>query len=285
MDIDTFTNDEIINFSKAHFINVKINTDEDDGFDVFKKFHGVSLPTILFLDSKGNEIDRFMGYHDPVNYLKKINDVVNGVNTLEYFLALHRTHPDSSNLSLQIGNKYLERNVIDTAKIFFENVLNSTDKNNYQEANYQLAFLEYENSNLSPLLNFIDENPNSDFTYSGLRSIIRYYKGLSDTTSELKYYKKLVSFFPTDPSALNSYGWRMSELEMNLNDALEKTSLAVNLSIDDLDSKLNILDTQAEILWKLGQVQEAINIIEQAIQINPNNEYSKEQKNKFKQSL
>ena len=285
MDTDTFADKHVIDFSQSNFINLKINTDTDEGFQLFKKFHGVSLPTILFLNPDGNEIDRLIGYHDANTYLGKINDVVKGVNTLDYFLQIYNQYSDSSLISLNIGNKYLERNLIDDAKPFFYNVLNGKNKKYYQEAEYRIAYLEYENNNFEPLLTFIDNNPNSDFTYTGIRTVIRYYRGSADTTEEVAYYKKLINFFPTDPNALNSYGWRMSELEMNLDDALEKTQLAVQLSNDNIGTKANILDTEAEILWKLDRVEEAIQAIEKAILLNPDYEYFINQKNKFLESL
>ena len=285
MDTDTFSDIEVINFSQSNFINLKINTDTDEGLELFQKFHGVSLPTLLFLDNQGNEIDRLIGYQEPKTYLNKINDIVNGINTLEYFLDKYKAYPDSSMLALKIGNKYLERNIIDKSKFFFLKVLNNINTKYHQEAKYRLAFLEYENNNLDPILHFIDNNSNSDFTYAALRSIIRYYKGLADTTSELIYYDKMIQFFPTEPNALNSYGWRMSELGINLNDALEKTIQAVNLSNDNLESKANILDTQAELLWKLGKIEEAIEVIDKAIKINPDSEYFINQKNKFSESF
>ena len=77
----------------------------------------------------------------------------------------------------------------------------------------------------------------------------------------------------------------MSELEINLDDALKKTQLAVQLSNDNIGTKANILDTEAEILWKLGRVDEAIQTIEKAILINPDYEYFIGQKNKFLNSL
>ena len=285
MDTDTFSDKRVINFSQANFINLKINTDTDAGFELFKDFHGISLPTLLFINPEGNEIDRLIGYYDSDTYLSKINDIVHGINTLDYFLKLYNQYPDSLALSLQIGNKYLERNLTEKATPFFNQVLASTNKKYYQEAEYRLAYLEYENNNFEPLLNFIDKNPNSDFTYAGIHTMIRYYRGSADTTEEVTYYKKLINFFPTDPNALNSYGWRMSELEMNLADALDKTKFAVQLSNEDLESKANILDTEAEILWKLGRVEEAIQTIEKAIFINPTREYFSDQKNKFLESL
>ena len=117
--------------------------------------------------------------------MNKIQDVANNINTLDYFLTLYKNHSDSSALLLQIGNKYLERNLVDEAKLFFTDVLEGSDIKYYQEANYKIAYLEYENNNFEPLLNFIDNNPNSDFTYSGIRTMIRYYRGIADTISEL----------------------------------------------------------------------------------------------------
>ena len=43
----------------------------------------------------------------------------------------------------------------------------------------------------------------------------------------------------------------------------------------------NILDTKAEVLWKLGKNDEAVKIIEMAIQLNPDNDYFIEQKDKL----
>jgi len=285
LDADTFTDKQIISFCEENFINLKINTDTDYGHELFDKFNGVNLPTILLLDSNGNEIDRFIGYHKPIAYLKKITDIKNNINTLEYFLGEYKLYPDSTSLALQIGNKYLQRNLDDTAKIYFEHVISGSNNKNYQEAVYRLAFLEYENGHFEKILNFIDKNPDSDFTYSAIRSMIRYYRGESDTILEVKYYEKLIDFFPTNASGLNSYGWRMSELEINLDKALIKAQLAVELSFDDPLSQAGILDTEAEILWKLGRIEEAIIIIQRSIQIDPDKDYYKEQKEKFQKSL
>ena len=281
MDIDTFTDHRIIEFSKENFINLKMNVDTQYGREIFDQFHGVSLPTILFLNPNGEEIDRFIGYYNSDDYFKKINDIKNNINTLEYFLKQYELYPDSGNIALQIGNKYLERKKIDTAKKYFENVLKSNDSKSSQEANYKLAFLEYENQNFEPILSFIDNHPNSDFTYSAIRSMTRYYRGILDTVSEITYYEKLIEYFPTDINALNSYAWRMSELNINLGKALKTVQKAVDLSSDSPSSQANILDTEAEVLWKLGRIEEAIIIINKAIIIDPDYTYFQEQKKKF----
>ena len=94
----------------------------------------------------------------------------------------------------------------------------------------------------------------------------------------------MIANFPENTGVLNSYAWRMAEIETNLKDALQKIKLAVQLAADDLQRQANIIDTEAEVLWKLKRFDEAIEAIERAIVIAPENQYFKDQKEKFIQS-
>ena len=82
--------------------------------------------------------------------------------------------------------------------------------------------------------------------------------------------------FPDDPTALNSYAWRMAEIEMNLEEALIKAKKAVQLTAGDPNQQANIIDTEAEVLWKMKRFDEAIEAIEIAIIIEPENQYFNE---------
>ena len=74
----------------------------------------------------------------------------------------------------------------------------------------------------------------------------------------------------------------MTELDMNLNDALIKSKKAIKLSKDSpITNQANIIDTKAEVEWKLGKVDDAILSINEAISLQPENDYFKEQKQKF----
>ena len=84
-------------------------------------------------------------------------------------------------------------------------------------------------------------------------------------------------------NTLNAYAWRMAELKQNLEDALNKAQKGVSLS--ENAGKPMIMDTEAEILWLLGRTNEAIEVINHAIKIEPDDEYYKEQLEKFKLSL
>ena len=111
--------------------------------------------------------------------------------------------------------------------------------------------------------------------------MVFHYANTEQKDKELKTYKEMLSMFPDDPTALNSYAWRMAEIEMNLEEALIKVKKAVQLSAGDPNQQSNIIDTEAEVLWKMKRFDEAIEAIEKAIIIKPENQYFKDQKEKF----
>ena len=76
----------------------------------------------------------------------------------------------------------------------------------------------------------------------------------------------------------------MTEINQNLDLALEKANLALTLLEKDAQGIANIIDTKAEVLWKLGKIDEAIQTIQEALMIDPNNEYFQIQKEKFIES-
>ena len=75
MDTDTFSNDDVIAFCTENFINLKINTDTEYGYEVYKEFNVESLPKILFINSKRNIIGDINGYYGPKDYLNKIKKI------------------------------------------------------------------------------------------------------------------------------------------------------------------------------------------------------------------
>ena len=117
------------------------------------------------------------------------------------------------------------------------------------------------------------------------QSIIRYFKSNGDTQKEASIFKEYTDRINNDPSILNQYAWRMTEIGVNFEDALAKSSLGIELSSDNLPLQSYIIDTKAELLWLLDRAQEAVEIMDIAIKIDPKSEYFKEQKDKFQDSI
>ena len=98
---------------------------------------------------------------------------------------------------------------------------------------------------------------------------------------ELATYVKYLPLLNQSYNFLNSYAWRMSELDKNLEDALYKIDMALILIGEEHQAYANILDTKAEVLWKIGDIKDAVLTIDKALTIDSDSEYYKSQKEKF----
>jgi len=128
------------------------------------------------------------------------------------------------------------------------------------------------------------DSPDSPFHFDAYRKMVYHYANTEEREKELAAYQDMLSALPENPSALNSYAWRMAEIDTNLKDALLKARKAVVLTADDPVRQAGIIDTEAEVLWKMKRFEGAIEAIERAITIDPDNQYYQDQKEKFLES-
>ena len=154
-------------------------------------------------------------------------------------------------------------------------------KNDFSKAKYNIASLSAKRNNISPMLEYLDNYQQSTNFENGVYDLINYYKSKQLEEDEINTYIKYLHTLHSSYSFLNSYAWRMTELNKNLDDALIKVNEALTLIDNTIPQYPNILDTKAEILWKLGNTEEAIDIIQEAIGIDPSSEYYKAQREKF----
>ena len=107
--------------------------------------------------------------------------------------------------------------------------------------------------------------------------------GLVD--KEIQYFNTHLKYFSDDPWFLNQFAWRMSELDLHLPLALEKINLSLELINQNEQGTANIIDTKAEVLWKMGLISEALIEIEKCVKGKPEDKYYREQKEKFQHSM
>ena len=157
-------------------------------------------------------------------------------------------------------------------------------QNVIERAEFYIAKLALKTDDLSKMNDFIAYYSNSDRIRDAYRQLSSYYKNKKDTLSEIGIIKRTVLIFPDNPSVLNSYAWRLSELNIDLEDALDKIDKALTLTDKNNSSYPNLLDTKAELLFRMDFFDEAIKIIDEAISIDNKSQYYKDQKNKFKKS-
>ena len=284
MDTDTFSNSEVAQHATENLISVKVDVDKKEGSDLFSTFNGTAMPTLIFLDASGNEVDRIIGYLPPEQYLVKLAEIEGNINTLGACLQKYENGERTAQLIFMMAKKYTDRNKSDVAAKYYTELLElfpQLDERMASTARFELAYNQFKNGNLDPFNEFINIFPTSPMAQQALSLMARFYKGSDNKVSELRVYSRMLALYPNDPRTLNSYAWRMSEMELNLEDALVKARYAVALTEEDKDFQGGILDTEAEVLWKLGRFDDAILTIEKSLRIDPSNDYYMNQKIKF----
>ena len=319
LDADTFTDQKVIDFAKQNLISKKIDAEKGDGPKQKKKYRVRGYPTILFLDSQGAEIDRIVGYRPPEEFLSELNRIKNGENTIYEIISRYEQNKHHYPTQISLAEKFVTLNLPDSAKSILDDIYRKQKKKS--QLDFTIAFrvskLYYRIGSLDTSIDLLDQIVDSgvDSSDSG------YFYGLlykakrdTDTDRLLQYsyltenidrkkqaywqiirilrkekkdpdleadiYQKAVELYGSDykylPSLLNSFAWRMTQLEKKLDVALEKIDMALEYGED-----IKILDTKAEVLWKLKRIDEAVRIIEKCILLDPKKKYYKDQKNKF----
>jgi len=263
---------------------LKFNANEEIGNQYFKKYNCQGVPHLLFLNSDGEEIDRIIGFLSPSEYLLRIEDIAKQRNTLNDYLERYNNGEIDMDIIAGIAMKYQSRKEDDKAAEFYSILVKNypdTSSQYYKQGKYFLAYNEFKSGNEDAMKTYFLENPNSPFHFEAYRQMTFYYANSEQRAKEIATYKEMLAKFPNDPNALNSYAWRMAEIEVNLEHALEIAKQAVVLTQDEPGRQANIIDTEAEVLWKLNRFDDAIDAIERAIKIEPDNQYFRDQKEKF----
>ena len=300
LEVETLNDSRVIDFTNQYLIPLKFDAWYDStGQELFKKFNGYAIPLLVFLDGEGEELDRVVGYQDADDFLLTLNNVLNNQDTFISLFKKYNQGNRSVDLIDKLSIKSEERQDNEFSSELYQFVLDRVsefDTEVYQRAKFYFAKQALKNDDTSKIKLFISNYNESNKLGPAYMELIRFYASKKDTLKEVETYKNMInSFIDSDiisisrkSSLLNSYAWRMGELELNLEDALSKSIKSIQMvdSLGDkaISSKPMLLDTKAEILWKMNEIDEAIIIIDKAIEMDPKSQYYKDQKIKFKNS-
>ena len=287
LEASTFQDDDVISLSKNNFINLKIDAETTYGQPIFENFQGRGYPLIIFLDSKGNELDRLYGSFPAYEFIIKMNNVLDGKGTFSYYLDEYNKNNHSSEILASLAQKYQEKGELDNSLSIYQELLQTSNisKTHFEGAKYNIGILSINNNNLYPIKEFLTNYPEYENIEDAVYALLNYYKSNQMESEEINLYTQYLNQFKNSYSFLNSYAWRMTELNGNLKNALSAINKALKLIDKNTPQYPNILDTKAEILWMQNNNERAVNIINQAIELDSKSEYYKVQKNKFLNSI
>ena len=286
LDTSTLNDPDVIKLATNNFINLKIDAETNYGQNLFEKFNGNGYPLVLFLDSNGNELDRFYGYIPAYEFIIKMQNVINGQDTFTYYLNEYNKNNHSAEILSSLADKYNDKGDTQRALALYMQLERTANlsKKDFDKAKYNIASLSLENDKLKPMLAYLNNYQIEEYFENAIYDLINYYKRKQENEAEITTYNKYLNQLHNNYNFLNKYSWRMAELNINLEDALLKVNHALQLLEKTATQYPDILDTKAEILWKMGKNNEALRNFNQEIDINPSSKYYKAQKEKFNNS-
>jgi len=239
---------------------------------------------LVFINGKESEVDRIIGFLPPEQFMNRTKDILDNKNTVPDLENRLTVDPSNREILHTLAEKYEDMGYDGGASDLYTQLLKNypdDDSEDINRARYYLAMSRFYEGDKSDIETFIKKYPGSEYVHTTYEKVSRYYQSIADTTNEIRVLKEFVMKFPDDPGALNGYAWRMSELQKNMEDALIKARHAVDLLAGDPEYQANVIDTEAELLHRLGRQAEAISTIEKAITIDPESQYFQNQKAKF----
>lgn len=106
-------------------IFAKINAEKADSL-IAKQYKVSAYPTFVVTDSKGEEIDRIVGYLPAEPFMETVSNYIQGIGTLADLLAKAVDSTDRE-IFYEIADKYKYRGGPEEAKIWYQKVIDAGD--------------------------------------------------------------------------------------------------------------------------------------------------------------
>ncbi len=263
-----------------------MHADSTEGKALIKHYKIAGYPTIVFVDSDSVEIDRIIGYLPPEEFLSELQRIQRGENTIADYIKKTTQNPDDFNLWKILAGKYEDRGDLQSAMEVWESV-SEANIGDQILVNYKIVELyAHINKDVTGLEEFAVNNLDSEYTTFAFRNIVNVHRRNKDINAEVKTWINFLHYMELKKyqtaGFYNRFAWRMSELEQNLDLALEKIRSGIAMvAEDDSSSRVGYMDTEAEVLWKMGNVNEAVAVIDKCIALQPDDKYLQDQKEKF----
>jgi len=130
MDAQTFAEPELIKEMAEEYIWLKLNTEtEEDGIRLQKEFAILTYPTILVLDSEGEEVDRVGRFLTSPQFRETVGAFFNSPDSLASLRKAVQEQPDSVSVRYALAEKLLNQNNYAKAAPHFKKVIELDPEN------------------------------------------------------------------------------------------------------------------------------------------------------------
>jgi tetratricopeptide (TPR) repeat protein len=143
MDAETFVSPELTEEMASEYVWLKLNTEtEEDGKRFQEEFAILTYPSILLLDSHGEEIERVSRFVAAAEFRETIESFIDSPDSLGNLRTAVEAQPDSVSARFALADKYLSQNNYVKAAAQFEKVIELDPENregHTEESYYNVA--------------------------------------------------------------------------------------------------------------------------------------------------
>jgi tetratricopeptide (TPR) repeat protein len=233
-----FKDKQIGHFINSRFVSLRVNAFLSEGKKIREKHKVRGFPTVLFLNAKGEEVDRICGFDGKKDaYFKIIKDYAAGKNTLAKMRADVKAKPGSLEINYKLAKKYLSHWDRDAAAPYFYKILkfDPQDKKGLKtEALCHTALFESgSKKNIEPLLSFIASNTDKEFFEMSYYGLVTFYaKQKKDPQKVIKIFEEGLEKMPANAGFMKNYARYVigEKIENKYDLAIELAKKAVTLA-------------------------------------------------------
>lgn len=200
LDDSVYTSPEVIQMS-TEMVFVKINAERDT---LSAKKYGIGgYPTVVLMNSKGEEIDRIYGYMPPPDFVNQLNLYLQGRETLQDYLGRLEQNPAGIEVNYTLAEKYEARSLYQRSAFHYTKVVELDPENRSGKADdalLNLGLTFYRQKEFQKAIDtnteFIKRYPDSELKEDVIVYIPYFYAKWGKKEKARKLYNQYLQAYP-----------------------------------------------------------------------------------------
>jgi tetratricopeptide (TPR) repeat protein len=270
---------------------MSMNTDDTATKPLAKKYNLGGIPTVVVIDPQGLEVDRIIGYDDDRSaWLKTLLAYLYGIDTVQDMQERFEAKPNMV-MAHDLAQKYLDRGDGTNALIWVDQCSSlkpDAPTNNKLTLIRGQALLLTDPVKGAEALMGLAVSPDNVLGLEAFQALSAFYRRQARNTSDpeeknkakaarLDVFHRVVAARPSDPDVLSEYAWYCAAEGIELDQALAAAQKASDIKKDDAET----LSVLAEVAFKTQKGEMALQTIDRAIALSPDESFYTKQKEKF----
>jgi thioredoxin-like negative regulator of GroEL len=265
------------------FVSVRVDAEKGEGVALARRFGVRGYPTIVFLSPDGREVHRESGYVPPSAFPAVVRTALEKLGS-EAVAALADAVPEDLSLQLQAARVLARQKQTGQAAALVERAAQLAARQGPDaEAETLLARAWVARLQARPdlerqhLEDFLGRHPAHEAAGDVRASLAQALEAAGDLARALELHREAARQRPESVAVLNGFAWFCATHRLALDEALPAALQAVQLS----SGSAGVLDTLAEVHHARGEHEQALAVIEQAIENAPEDAYYLQQRDRF----